>query len=112
MSTSVEQQGTTNRINAAMISAGIGCVTLAFFVVLAEVSSSAKDFLNLNAAVGPLAGKTIFTVLVWLVVWAVLDRGMRNSKMAFEKAYRLLLFMVAIGLIGTFPIFFQAFASK
>lgn len=95
-----------------MISAGIGCVALAFFVVLAEVSKSARDFLNLNAAVGPLAGKTIFTVLIWLVVWAVLDKGMHNSKMPFEKAYRLMLLMVAIGLLGTFPIFFQAFAAK
>lgn len=112
MSTSVEQQGTISRLNAAMISAGIGCMALAFFVVLAEVSTSAKDFLNLNAAVGPLAGKTIFTVLVWFVAWVFLNRGMRNSKMPFEKAYRLMLFMVAIGLLGTFPIFFQAFAPK
>ena len=105
------EQRTIGRLNAAMISAGIGCVALGFFVVLAEVSKSAKDFMNLNAAVGPLAGKTIFTVLVWLVVWVFLDRGMSNSKMAFEKAFRLMLILVALGLLGTFPIFFQAFAA-
>lgn len=112
MSTSVEQQGTVSRLNAAMISAGIGCVALGLFTVLAEASASAKDFMNLNAAVGPLSGKTIFTVLVWLVVWLVLDRAMRNSKMLFDKAFRWTLIMVAIGVLGTFPIFYQAFAAK
>jgi hypothetical protein len=42
----------------------------------------------------------------------ILDRGMSNPKMPFEKAFRLMLILVALGLLGTFPIFFQAFAPK
>ena len=112
MSTSAIEQRTIARLNAAMIAAGIGCVVLAFFVVLAEISTSAKDFMNLNAGVGPLSGKTIFTVLVWLITWVALDKAMSNSKMSFEKAFRITLILVAVGVVGTFPIFFQAFAPK
>ena len=47
---------------------------------------AAKDIMNLNDGVGSLSGKTIFAVLIWLVVWVMLDRGTRLSKMSFEKA--------------------------
>lgn len=111
MNTSEVDPRTIGRINAAMISAGIGCVALALLVVLAEISAGAKDFMNLNDGVGALSGKTVFAVLIWLVFWVMLDRGTSLSKMSFEKAFRLMLILVAIGLIGTFPIFFQAFAA-
>jgi len=111
MSDSVEQHVSVNRVNAAMIATGIGAISLGFFVILTEMSKSAKDFLTLNAGVGALSGKTTGAVAVWLLAWLVLDRSMRKSKLAFEKAFNLMLLLVAGGLLGTFPIFFKMFGG-
>lgn len=110
MNTSSQDLTVINRINAAMISSGIGAVALGFFTVLAEISESSKSFMVLNEGVGALSGKTAFAVLIWFVIWAILDRSMRGSRLTFDKAFNLTLFLFAIGLLGTFPIFFQAFA--
>lgn len=78
---------------------------------LAEASTSIADALNWYDRVGPLSGKTIVAVAVWLVAWAVLHMTLRRK--AYETTHALIvsLILIALGVIGTFPTFFQAFAS-
>ena len=59
--------------------------------------------------VGPLAGKTIIAVIVWLVTWAVLNRLWRDKEVDLKAFfYRGLAFGI-VGVIGTFPPFFELF---
>lgn len=96
-------------IAAAMLAAGLGAVALGFLTVLAEASSRAKDWLQFNDRVGPLSGKTLIALLAWLASWLVLHLIYRNRPFETVRALTITLVLIGIGLLGTFPIFFQAF---
>lgn len=99
-------------IAAAILAGGIGCLALGIFTTLAEASTSIKDWLNWNDDVGPLAGKTGMAVIVWLVAWAVLHVVYRTKTVETRRVLVIALVLVALGALGTFPTFFQAFTSE
>ncbi len=100
---------------AALLAAGIGTAVLGLFTTLAQAHSGFKALMDLdknfglNRGVGPLSGKTIYAVAIWLIAWAVAAYVMRG------KTYRVQPFLVAtfvligIGLLGTFPILYENF---
>lgn len=96
---------------AALLALGIGTVVFGILVIIPEFSASFKSFLSLNDGVGALSGKTTFAVAIWLVVWVVLHKVFSKKSFELAKAYSWSLIMVGIGLLFTFPIFFQAFAK-
>ena len=97
-------------VAAAVLAAGVGALALGILTTLAEASTGFKDFLNFYDPVGPLSGKTIGAVVVWLVAWGVLHLRYRDKAIESRKALTVALILVALGVLGTFPIFFQAFA--
>ena len=99
-------------VAAALIAGGIGSAALGFFTMLAEASAAAKSWLEWNSAVGSLSGKTFMAVLVWLVAWAGLHLGIRKHPVEIRTAFIVTLVLVAVGVLGTFPTVFQAFASE
>jgi hypothetical protein len=98
-------------IAAAIIAGGIGALTLGVLTTLSEASTTVSDWLNWNNAVGPLSGKTLLTVIVWLLAWAVLHIVYRNKPYESGRALSIALILIALGVIGTFPTFFQLFAN-
>lgn len=96
-------------VNAALIAGGVGCVALGLCTSLVEASKPVKNALTLNVGVGPLSGKVAGAVLVWLVAWVILHFALRKSTMAFRTAFVIALIGIIIGLVGTFPLVFQAF---
>jgi hypothetical protein len=99
-------------VSAAIIAGGIGSLALGLFTTLAEMSEGFKDFLNFNNPVGPLSGKTTYAVVVWLVAWVVLHMMYKDKAFESRKALTVALILVALGVLGTFPLFFQAFAAE
>ena len=99
-------------ISAAIIAGGIGCLALGVFTTLAEASTSVKDWLQWDDRVGPLAGKTGMAVLIWLVSWAVLHVVYRDKPFETRRALTISLILIGLGVLGTFPTFFQAFAAE
>jgi len=79
-------------ISAAIIAAGAGAFTLGLVTTLAEASESVADSLRWSTAVGPLSGKTLVTVIVWLVVWAWRVATGNRSLPALAVALRLTTF--------------------
>jgi hypothetical protein len=98
-------------IAAAILAAGIGGLTLGVVTTLAEASTGFKNALNWNNAVGPLSGKTIVTVLVWLAVWGILHIVYRRKRYETRGALIIALVLIGLGIVGTFPTFFQAFGG-
>jgi hypothetical protein len=96
-------------IAAAILAAGVGALTLGVVTTLVEASAGIKKALTFNTAVGPLSGKVIITVLVWLAVWAVLHLVYRRKAYETRRALTIALVLIALGVLGTFPTFFQAF---
>lgn len=95
-------------VNAALIAAGVGCFAVGFTTTLAEASKPVKTLMTLSTAVGPLSGKVVFAVVAWLVAWLILHLALRKSALAFGKALTITLILIALGLLGTFPLFFGA----
>lgn len=95
---------------AAMLAAGIGALTLGILTTLAEGVTSIKDWLQFNDRVGPLSGKTIISVAVFFGVWGLLTAVWRRSDPPLKRIAAATAVLVVLGLVGTFPIFFQAFA--
>jgi hypothetical protein len=98
-------------IAAAILAGGIGCLALGVITTLAEASTSIKDWLDWNAGVGPLSGKTGTAIAIWLVAWAVLHVIYRNKPFETRRAFVIALILIALGAVGTFPIFFQVFTA-
>ena len=97
-------------VAAAILAAGVGAFALGVLTTLAEASEGFADFLNVYDPVGPLSGKTIGAVIVWLIAWAVLHLMYRGKAVESRKALAGSLILIGLGVLGTFPIFFQAFA--
>jgi len=105
----MNQQAQENNgpIAAAMLAAGIGSFVLGLMICLAEGSKAIANILNFYGPVGPLSGKTIVAVVVWLVVWGVLASKWKDQSVDFGKMYNVTLILVALGLLGSFPLFFD-----
>jgi len=100
-------------VSAAILAAGIGVLALGIFTTLAEASTTLKeDVFQWSTRVGPLAGKTGIAVAVWLVSWVILFFVLRNKPFETRRALTISLVLIGLGLIGTFPTFFQAFISE
>jgi hypothetical protein len=97
-------------IAAAMLAAGIGSFALGVLTTLAEANERIKEFLNFYDPVGPLSGKTTGAVAIWLAAWIVLHLMYRDREVESRKELAISLVLIGLGLLGTFPVFFQAFA--
>jgi hypothetical protein len=102
---------------AAMLAAGIGATALGFFTTLAEITTGTTfrtggfPGLTWNTGVGPLSGKTGYAVIIWLIAWAVLYFIMKGKEYDFGRMFWITLGLIGLGVLGTFPIFFQLFAA-
>jgi hypothetical protein len=96
-------------ISAAIIAAGIGATALGAATTLAEANTAVKNWLQFYAPVGPLSGKTIAAVAVWLLSWVVLHIALRRKQFETGRALTIGLILIGVGVVGTFPLFFQLF---
>ncbi|KAB1138860.1 hypothetical protein F7R91_41655 [Streptomyces luteolifulvus] len=99
-------------ISAAIIAAGFGATALGLLTTLAEASESVKDALTWSDDVGPLSGKTSLAVAVWLLAWVLLHAALRNKPYETLPALGITLALIGLGVLGTFPEFFQLFAPE
>lgn len=97
---------------AALLAAGIGAFALGLFTTLAEASTGFRERLILNAGVGPLSGKTVWATVIFIVAWVVLYGRLRHRDGLLRSATIAFVVLTMLGLLGTFPIFFQAFAPE
>ncbi len=94
---------------AAVLAAGIGAFVLGVLTTLSEASTGIADWLQWNDRVGPLSGKTILAVCGFGCSWAVLYFVLRGKNPVLRPLLIAAAVLVALGLLGTFPTFFQAF---
>jgi len=97
-------------VAAVLLATGIGSLVLAILVVWAEASESFKDSLAYSDRVGPLAGKTIWAVVAFVISWAGLHAGLRRRDVNLRAVWMITLALLALGLLGTFSPFFELFA--
>jgi len=96
---------------AAILASGIGSMALGLFTTLAQAITSIKNALNLYDPAGPLSGKTTVAVVVWVVAWGILHGLWKGKQVDFAKVFIATVILIALGLLGTFPPFFEAFGG-
>jgi hypothetical protein len=102
----------TGPVAAAMLATGVGTFVLGLLTTLNEASTGVHDFLEFDEDVGPLSGKTIIAVIAYLASWAVLQGLWRRQNPALRPILIATAVLIVLGILGTFPTFFQAFASE
>jgi lysylphosphatidylglycerol synthetase-like protein (DUF2156 family) len=97
---------------AAILAAGIGACALGLLTTLAQASRTVARLLTFSDAVGPLSGKTTIAVVIWLVAWALLSALWRGKDVRFERVWTATVILLALGLLGTFPPFYELFSPR
>lgn len=107
----MERESTTRNgeAAAAVVAAGIGTAALGLLTTLAAASRGIQSFLNFYAPVGPLSGKSIVAVVVWIAAWVFLHAAWRDRHLMPRTVAWIALGLVVLGLAGTFPLVFGAF---
>lgn len=99
-----EVHGVTNGAAlAAYLSAGIGAFAMGFVVLLNEMGLLTVP--TLYEPAGGVSGRTTLAIVVWLVAWAVLHTRWKDRDVDPVRVGGLTLFLVALGILGTFPPF-------
>ncbi len=96
---------------AALLAAGIGAAALGALTTLAAASKPISDALVVARPVGPLSGKTIYALVIWFAAWAVLAYLWRGRDIAPRRIYLTTFILIGIGVLGTFPLFYDLFAQ-
>jgi len=94
---------------AALLAGGIGAAFMGFVTTLSAAVASFSAALNWYNPAGPLSGKTTLTVIIWLVVWAVLGKQWQDKDVDFDKIAMIAIVLLLLGILGTFPPFFDLF---
>ncbi|MBI3241523.1 MAG: hypothetical protein HYZ49_04435 [Chloroflexi bacterium] len=98
-------------VAASLVAGGLGSATIGLMTVLAEASEPFKNSLNWWNPAGPLTGKSLVGVIVFFVSWLVLHLIFRGKEVNFARASTIALILLGLGLLMTFPPFFDLFAA-
>jgi hypothetical protein len=106
------QNGLTNGpAAAAILASGIGSLSLGLFTCLTQALATLNVVLSFYDPVGSLSGETTLAVGAWLIAWAILHVLWRVKSVNFAKVFAVTLALIGLGLLGTFPPFFQMFGG-
>ncbi len=88
---------------AAILAAGIGVFALAVLAIAADQVASIKRLMVFYKPTGPLSGVTTSAILIWLVVWAILNARWSGRSVAAARVNTAAFILLGLGLLLTFP---------
>ncbi len=97
---------------AAFLAVGNGALALGMITTLAETDATVSRALTVYGPAGALSGEILVEVLVWVVAWIVLRWRWKDKQVDLDSVLRATIILIALGVLGTFPIFFNAIAGK
>src|SRR5215210_855789 len=93
---------------AVVLAAGLGSFVLGLLSVLTASSASVSSALTLRDSVGDLSGLTTASAVVFFVTWGALAIAWRHADPPLPRVSAASAVLIALGLLGTFPPFFNA----
>lgn len=94
---------------AVVLAAGLGCFLLGLLTVLTVASGAFSDAMTFSERVGDLAGVTTIATIVFFAAWIGLALAWRRADPPLARVAALAGLLIALGLLGTFPPFFNLF---
>jgi hypothetical protein len=92
---------------AVVLAAGLASFALGLLSVLTAASAAVSDALTLSDRVGDLSGLTSAAGTVFFAAWAVLAIAWRHADPPLLRVAAAAAGLIALGLLGTFPPFFN-----
>lgn len=96
---------------AVVLAAGLASFALGLLSVLTAASSSVSAALTLSDRVGDVSGLTTAAAVVFFAAWGVLALTWRHADPPLARVAAATGVLIALGLLGTFPPFFNAVGS-
>lgn len=97
---------------AAILSAGIGCASFGIITDCAEVNARINDALAWYRPAGGLSGVAGCAIIIWIVSWALLNGRWKHRRLVATRGIMVLsLMLVLIGVLATFPPFYELFVG-
>jgi hypothetical protein len=93
---------------AVVLAAGLACFALGVLSVLSAASDAVSDTLTLSDRVGDISGLTTAAALVLFTAWGALGVAWRRADPPLGRVALASGGLIALGLLGTFPPFFNA----
>lgn len=100
-----------NSAAAALAAAGVGCLAMGVVTTLSEAMKPIANLLNLYKPVGPLSGKSLTAVVVWLLAWAAMGTLAKSKQISASRWIAAAFVCTAIGVVMTCPLFFDLFGG-
>jgi hypothetical protein len=99
-------------VAAALLAGALGSAAIGIATVLAEASSQVADAFKWSPAVGSLSGNIGVGLIIYFASWIALHSVLRRKNVNFTRITIVAFVLLAIGLLGTFPPFFELFVGK
>jgi hypothetical protein len=93
---------------AVILAAGLASFTLGLLSVLTAASASVSNALTLSDGVGDISGLTTAATVVFFSSWGLLAIALRRADPPLVRVAAATAALIALGLLGTFPPFFNA----
>ena len=94
---------------AAILAAGTGCCAMGVFYVAGNVSPAMNRLFSIYKPAGALSGVSTAAIVLWLVVWVVLDRRWAETDVELGRIGIWSAVLLGAGLLLTFPPFARLF---
>lgn len=88
---------------AAILAAGIGAFMLSAFAIAGDHIPRIKSMMTFYTPTGPLSGVTTSAIVIWLVVWLILDTRWRNRRVPVGRINAAALALLGLSLLLMFP---------
>jgi len=105
-----EEERPSGPAAAVVLAAGLASFALGLLTVLTAASGAVSDALTLSDRVGDLSGVTTGAALVFFAAWLALALAWRRANPSLARATAVAGVLIALGLLGTFPPFYNAIA--
>ncbi len=98
-------------ISAALLAGGIGSAAMGLITLAFEINDKSAFATSLNwyKPVGGLSGKSTLSIIIFFVAWAILHYIWKDKETNFAKISSIAIALLVVGLLGTFPPFWELF---
>jgi hypothetical protein len=88
---------------AAILAAGIGAFSLAIFAIAADHIAWLRKLMMFYKPTGALSGVTTSAIVLWLVVWVILEIVWRNRNVVLGRVAAVAVALLLLSVLLTFP---------
>ncbi len=99
-------------VAAVLLGGGLGAAALGLTTTISESNKAIASVLNWYNPSGPLTGKASIAVAAFFVSWLLLHVAFREKNVNFTRVSVVAFVLLGIGLLGTFPPFFEIFSGN